>query len=173
MSTSIGPDLIPLLPRLKRYALTLCRSAPTADDLVQAACMRALAHEESWERGTRLDAWVFCILRNLWFDQVRQEARRLPAEETGEEVAADRDDERVFGRLLLQDVMRSVAELPAEQQEVLLLVCVEDLSYREAAEILKVPIGTVMSRLARARRRLGELTDVRPPSPTGTRQSER
>lgn len=159
MPAAIGQELVMLLPRLRRYALVLCRSPALADDLVQGACERALANASSWTPGTRFDAWVFRILRNHWIDHVR----RLKVEGMTEDVAAqkqlvgDLGERLVLGKLQLAEVQRAIESLPQEQREVLILVCIEDLAYREAAEILEVPVGTVMSRLARARKRLVEM----------------
>jgi RNA polymerase sigma-70 factor (ECF subfamily) len=160
MPAAIGQDLVALLPRLRRFALVLCRSPSLADDLVQGACERALAHAESWTPGTRFDAWMFRILRNHWIDQLR----RLKAEGMTEDVTThphlmgDPGEGPVLSKLALAEVQRAIDHLPPEQREVLILVCVEDLAYREAAEVLGVPLGTVMSRLARARKRLVEMT---------------
>lgn len=160
MPAAIGQELVALLPRLRRYALVLCRTPWLADDLVQGACERALANAGSWTPGTRFDAWVFRILRNHWIDHLR----RLKAEGMSEDVTTqkqligDPGEGSVLSKLVLAEVRRAVDGLPQEQREVLVLVCVEDLAYREAAEILGVPVGTVMSRLARARKRLVELT---------------
>lgn len=161
MPTTPAHQLVALLPRLRRYALTLCRSQSTADDLVQAACLRALAKETSFAPDTRFDAWVFKILHNLWIDMVRH-AR---VEGAGENVfaqtgmVADRGEAAVLSRLTLRDVREAIDRLPPEHREVLLLVCVEDMTYREVAGVLGVPIGTVMSRLARARQRLVAITE--------------
>jgi RNA polymerase sigma-70 factor (ECF subfamily) len=160
MSPDIGANLVALLPRLRRYALTLCRSAAMAEDLVQGTCVRALANAESWAPGTRFDAWTFRILRNHWIDGLRQAEHRGEGAAIDEEaIAGDPGEPGAMARLHLRDVRRAIDVLPGEQRETLLLVCVEDMSYREAADFLGVPIGTIMSRLARARRRLVELTE--------------
>lgn len=165
MSPSVRSELPILLPRLRRYAYALCQSSALADDLVQSACERALLQSSSWTPGTRLDAWVFRIIRNCWIDGVRR--ARVQAEVEGAE-ASDMviDGERhALSRVEFSQIAERVEDLPWEQREVLLLVCVDELSYRETADILNVPIGTVMSRLARARKRLveayGHETDVR------------
>lgn len=155
--TSLGPSLIPMLPRLRRYALALCRVADTADDLVQVACEKALA-SAGHARDVPFDAWMFRILRNAWIDRLRRQRSR------GEEVDVYEREDLVSRdgaqlpeqRLMLQKTMQAIARLPGDQRELLLLVCVEELSYRDAAQVLDLPIGTVMSRLARARRRLAE-----------------
>jgi RNA polymerase sigma-70 factor (ECF subfamily) len=160
MPSAIGQELVALLPRLRRFALVLCRSQPLADDLVQGACERALAHADSWTPGTRFDAWMFRILRNHWIDHLR----RTKAEGMTEDVATqtqligDPGEGPILSKLALSEVQQAIESLPQEQREVLVLVCADDLSYREAAEVLHVPIGTIMSRLARARKRLVELT---------------
>jgi len=150
-------EMVTLLPRLRRFACGLTGSLADADDLVQGAALRALERIGQWQPGTRLDSWMFRILQNLWIDQLR--ARR------GREVTMEPEDlaERSVGdaareqeaRLALGEVRREVAKLPPEQRAVLMLVTVEGVSYKEAAEILEIPIGTVMSRLARARLALG------------------
>ena len=160
MPAAIGQELVALLPRLRRFALVLCRSQPLADDLVQGACERALANAGSWTPGTKFDAWMFRILRNYWIDHLR----RMRTEGMMEDVSlqtqliGDAGEGPILNRLVLSEVQRAIDNLPQEQQEVLVLVCAEDLSYREASEVLGVPIGTVMSRLARARKRLMEMT---------------
>jgi RNA polymerase sigma-70 factor, ECF subfamily len=162
MPAAIGQDLVALLPRLRRFALVLCRSQPLADDLVQGACERALSNAGSWTPGTRFDAWMFRILRNYWIDHLR----RMKVEGMTEDVTTqthlvgDPGDGPMLSRLVLSEVQRAIDSLPQEQREVLVLVCAEDLTYREAADVLNVPIGTIMSRLARARKRLMELTEA-------------
>lgn len=160
MPTAIGQDLVALLPRLKRLALVLCRSPSLADDLVQGACERALANAGSFTPGTRFDAWAFRILRNYWIDHLRRSKTENITEDvtTQTHLVGDPGEEPVLNRLLLAEVQQLIGTMPPEQREVLLLVCVEDLAYREAAEVLGVPIGTVMSRLARARKRLLDMT---------------
>lgn len=159
---AIGHELVALLPRLRRFALTLTRSPTLADDMVQSACEKALLNAESWTPGTRLDAWVFRILHNSWIDHLRHHKTdgMMDDVHNHEDRLMDQDsgENQIISKLTLADVQRAIAELPAEQREVLVLVCVEDLAYREAAEVLGVPIGTIMSRLARARKRIVEAT---------------
>jgi RNA polymerase sigma-70 factor (ECF subfamily) len=159
---SIAPELIAMLPRLRRFAMTLCGSAATADDLVQAACEKAWANQDSWTPGTRFDAWMFRILRNKWIDGLRRqktEGHVEPIEKRGD-LIGDHGEARAMDKLTLEDVRRAVNLLPPEQKEVLLLICVEELAYGEAADVLGVPLGTVMSRLSRARKRLNEMTQA-------------
>lgn len=158
MADDFGQQLIALLPNLRRFAISLCKSRDLADDLVQTTCEKALANRKSYQPGTRLDAWLFRILRNSWIDRIRRNQT--------EGITVDIDDAPYLighdgaaateARLTLQETARTIGELPDDQREVLLLVCVENLSYREASEVLDLPIGTVMSRLARARKKISE-----------------
>jgi RNA polymerase sigma-70 factor (ECF subfamily) len=154
--------LVAFLPNLRRFAISLCRSRDLADDLVQAACERALAHADGFAPGTRFDAWMFRILRNLWIDHVRRLKTAGPEEDVDErhDLASGDGERDAESRLALQEVAEAIGNLSDDQREVLLLVCVEELSYREAAEALEIPIGTVMSRLARARRNLASATGI-------------
>ena len=140
--------------------MVLCRSPSLADDLVQGACERALANAGSFTPGTRFDAWAFRILRNHWIDHLRRSRTEGMSEDVTVQthIVGDAGEEPILNKLLLAEVQQIIDAMPSEQREVLLLVCVEDLAYREAAEVLGVPIGTVMSRLARARKRLVEMT---------------
>lgn len=148
--------LTELLPRLRRLARTLTGHVHDADDLVQVALERALAHAHQWRPDARLDAWVFGIVRNAWLDELRSRQRRnrvFAPEEAGEhvgEMAIERQSDQM-------SVQAAMARLPGEQREVVALVLVEGLSYRETADVLGVPIGTVTSRLARARTTLQAL----------------
>ncbi|HWH17389.1 MAG TPA: sigma-70 family RNA polymerase sigma factor [Allosphingosinicella sp.] len=147
-------ELLTLLPRLRRFARSLARDAADADDLCQAALERALKAREQWQPGTRLDAWMYRIIRNSWIDEIRARTRRgqtFLAEEAGSCVGAESDADTWME---LHDVDRAMAEIPAEQREVIALVLVEGLAYREAAEILEIPIGTLTSRLTRGRQAL-------------------
>lgn len=158
----IGEQLITMLPILRRFALSLTRSPDRADDLVQAACERALSNAERYEPGTRFDAWMFRITRNLWIDRVRREKTAGPVDDIDErpDIAGVSGVEVVEARSEMMTVSAAIEALPAEQREVLMLTCIEDLPYREVADILGVPIGTVMSRLARARIKLAEATGI-------------
>ena len=158
----VSDRLVAFLPNLRRFAISLCRSRDVADDLVQAACERALAAQGSFEPGTRFDAWMFRILRNLWIDQVRRAKTAGPTEDIAErhDISGDTGEREAEARLTLKSVASAIDGLPDEHREVLLLVCVEDLSYKEAAEVLAIPIGTVMSRLARARKNLAEAAGI-------------
>ena len=149
-------DLLALVPRLRRFARALARDPADADDLVQASLERALRARDQWMPGTRLDAWMMRIVRNSWIDEARARTRRgktFVAEEEGAHAASDvhHDIER---RAELRDVGRAMATLPDEQREVIALVLVEGFAYREAADMLDIPIGTLTSRLTRGRQAL-------------------
>jgi RNA polymerase sigma-70 factor (ECF subfamily) len=150
--------MVELIPRLRRFALMLARDLDQADDLVQETCMRALSSADQWQPGTRLDSWMYRIAQNLWLDRVR--ARKVRGVSVDIEAVGDiagSDGRSVTeARLTLDKVARSIAKLPPDQQLIVTLVSIDGLSYKEAAEALDVPIGTVMSRLARARRALHE-----------------
>lgn len=158
----VGNRLVAFLPNMRRFAAALTGSRDLADDLVQAACERALAASGSFVPGTRFDAWIFRIIRNLWIDRLRRLRTAGPAEDIAdhEDLVGTQGEVDAETRLTFKAVFAAIGELPGEQREVLLLTCVEDLSYRQAAEALDIPIGTVMSRLARARRKLAEATGI-------------
>jgi RNA polymerase sigma-70 factor (ECF subfamily) len=146
-------DLVALVPRLRRFAYALCGSMDAADDLVQAACERALKNAEAFQPGTRMDSWLFRIIQNLWFDDRRR--RRVRGAQVDPDTLALSDDgagaRQAEDRATLDKVRATVDTLPDELRLVLALVALEGRSYREAAEALDIPIGTVMSRLSRAR----------------------
>lgn len=150
---AIELQLIGLLPRLRRFAIGLSASVDEGDDLTQAACLRALERYEQWEPGTRLDSWVFRIIHTIWLDRRKSASVRLVDANSDAllQKAGPSAIDLIEARDELRNAWRAISALPAEQREVLLLVAVEGLSYQEAAEVLQIPIGTVMSRLARGR----------------------
>jgi RNA polymerase sigma-70 factor (ECF subfamily) len=151
--TDLTDRIIALLPRLRRFALTLTRRPDDSDDLVQLAVERALSRLHRWNEGTRLDSWMFKIMQNLWIDELRARRNRGQANpDVDLDVLSGSDGrETMDARLTLQDTLAAVMALPEDQRAVMLLVVVEGHSYKEAAEVLGVPIGTVMSRISRAR----------------------
>jgi len=151
-SDQFADQLIAVLPRLRRFARGLSRSVTDADDLVQAACERALARRHQFQEGTRFDSWMFRIVQTIWIDQVRaRDVRKENGDVAEERLGSDEPVRRVEARLALDEVRRAVHRLQPDQRTALLLVTVEGLSYKEAAEVMQVPVGTIMSRLARAR----------------------
>ncbi|MCX7960354.1 MAG: sigma-70 family RNA polymerase sigma factor [Burkholderiales bacterium] len=144
-------ELVRLIPRLRRYARALVGEPTAADDLVQDTLERALAKLHLYRRGTDLRAWLFTVMHNVYVNQLRAARPLAPLEEDMPELARAA---RETDPLDLRDLERALRRLPPEQREVLLLVALEDMSYSEAARTLGIPIGTVMSRLARAREKL-------------------
>ena len=146
------------LKRLWRFGLVLSGNRDTAEDLVQATCLRAIERSHQFVPGTRLDRWLFAILHSIWVNELRSRRVRLGGGQVDAETALVFDGARaVEANILAGQVLKGVAALPEAQRETVLLVYVEGLTYREAAEFLKVPIGTVMSRLAAARGKLADL----------------
>lgn len=146
-------QIVELLPRLRRLARVLARDPADADDLVQATVERALVHREQWRPGTRLDSWMFRIMKNAWIDESRSRSRRgkvFAPEEQGASVGRDGAAD-MHARLAAADVERAMAKLPDDQRLAVALVLVDGLSYKEAAEVLEVPQGTLTSRLVRGR----------------------
>ena len=150
---SFETQLAALLPRLRRFAHALSRDAADADDLTQASIERALRSKAQWEAGTRLDSWCYRIMRNLWIDTARARSRKNAREAPEEEGFDVGDDPRpgIEAAVDLQRVMAAMERLPDEQREVVALILVEGFGYREVAEMLGLPIGTVSSRLVRGR----------------------
>jgi len=152
VSEPFGDRLVAVLPRLRRFARGLARSVSEADDLVQAACERALARKHQYQEGTRFDSWMFRIVQTIWIDQLRaREVRKEDGDIPEERLGSYEPVRRVEARLALAEVRQAVGHLPQDQRNALVLVTVEGLSYKEAAQVVGVPVGTIMSRLARAR----------------------
>jgi RNA polymerase sigma-70 factor (ECF subfamily) len=149
----IEKEIIALLPRLKRFAMSLTRSGAAADDLAQATVERAIANLDKWQPGTRLDSWMYRIAHNLYRNDMRNQVTR--GEKLGViqmETERSVDGERAaMARLEFSAVSVAIAQLPGEQREALLLVAVEGRSYQEVAEITSASVAAVTSRVARAR----------------------
>jgi RNA polymerase sigma-70 factor (ECF subfamily) len=176
---AVGDDfrerMIAFLPRLSGFAYALTGNADQRDDLVQETCARALANKDKWQPGTRLDSWMFRIAQNLWLDRKRADRFR------GDPVDVDAVDSLVGSdgravvenRLELAAVLRGLEQLSPEHRVLIALVCVDGLTYQEAAEVLKVPVGTVMSRLARARLAIHDAINGAPAKATATMETRR
>lgn len=155
----------PLIPALRRYALALMRDRAAADDLVQDCLERAISRWHQRRRDDDARAWIFTILHHLAMTRLRRSAQRpvhVGLDDPGAaslSSAASQED-----GLLHRDLVNGLAQLPDEQRTVLLLVTVEQLSYADVARVLDVPVGTVMSRLSRARERLARLMSAEPRS---------
>ena len=155
-SNDIGRQIVALLPRLRRFALALARAADAADDLVQATVARALERQEQREAGTRLDRWLFQIMKSVWLNSCKPASVRrtepLSDHDTGKAMAGSLDGATAMdAQLTLDEVRIAFGCLSIEQQRALLLVTVEGYSHKEAAALLDVPIGSVISRIARGR----------------------
>lgn len=151
--------LIALIPRLRRFARVLTGNLADADDVVQACLEKAMQNLDQWQPGTRLDSWVFRIARNSWIDDRRRAHNSKGHDDIGEMIDLAGDDGVAVAEASdeARVVRAAVDRLPAEQRDVVALVMLEELSYREAADTLGLPIGTVMSRLSRAKAALARM----------------
>ena len=152
-------DLIEIIPSLRAFALSLCGSRDKADDLVQEALMKAWAKQEGFQPGTHFKAWMFTILRNHFYSQHRKSRREVPDKDgaLSEKLAVHPEQQ---GFVDLAEMNKALACLPDQQREALILVTAEGLSYEEAAEVCNCAVGTVKSRVNRARARLAELLNL-------------
>lgn len=155
-SDDLRAQLGELLPRLRRFARVITRNVQDADDLVQVAAEKALARAAQWRPDSRLDSWMFGIMKNAWIDEIRARRRRGRVH-APEEAGADVGDASAEARDIALSVQAAMERLPEEQRLAVALVLVEGQSYRDAAELLGIPIGTLMSRLARGRTALQEM----------------
>jgi len=155
----VRADLPQYLARLWRYGVVLTGRRDTAEDLVQATCLRALERAQQFSAGTSLQRWLFAIMHSIWLNEIRSRRVRQGEGTVDAETALVVDgSEQVEVNVLAHQVLREVKALPEGQREAIFLVYVEGMAYREAADILNVPIGTIMSRLAAARVTLGRLS---------------
>ncbi len=152
--------LVGQIPYIRRYARALTRNAADADDLVQTCLMRAIVNMDRFEQGTNLRAWLLTIMHNVFIDGVRKVKRARDADESAESMMSG-----LYTRpnqvesLQLGDLQSAMEQLPEEQRTTLILVALEDMSYEEAAQVTGVPVGTVRSRLSRARHSLMRMVD--------------
>jgi RNA polymerase sigma-70 factor, ECF subfamily len=157
---AVRAGLAAQLRPLWRFGLVLSGNGQTAEDLVQATCLRALEKSQQFIPGTRLDRWLFSILRSIWLNDIRANKVRNPVELEEAEAVLVFDGIQAFQtNILAAQVLKQIQALPTALRETVYLVYGEGLSYAEAAQMLAVPIGTVMSRLASARTRLAYLNE--------------
>jgi RNA polymerase sigma-70 factor, ECF subfamily len=156
-SAELREALLAHLPRLRALAIALCRNVDSADDLVQDTILRALANIDRFQPGTCMTAWLFTILRNLLRSQYR---KRMREAEYDEENHIPKSAPRQMDQLQIRELWRALQELPWEQQEALVLVAASNMSYADAARICGCAVGTVKSRVNRARARLANLLDL-------------
>jgi RNA polymerase sigma-70 factor, ECF subfamily len=154
--TSLRDDLVAAIPNMRAFAISLCGNRDRADDLVQEALVKAWNHLESFEQGTNLKAWLFTILRNAYFSELRKTKREVP-DADGQFAARQAVAPEQHGHLDLIDLNNALAKLPADQREALILVGAEGFSYEDAAGICGCAVGTVKSRVNRARTKLAQL----------------
>jgi RNA polymerase sigma-70 factor (ECF subfamily) len=154
----VRAGLEPSLACLWRYALVLSKARDAADDLVQATCLRAIERADQFVPGTRVDRWLFAILRSIWLNEIRSQRIREGGGFVDAEDALITDGVReIEMNITASTVLRAVGRLPEAQRETILLVYGEGYSYAEAAAALGVPIGTIMSRLSAGRAALAKL----------------
>lgn len=159
--TSLRDDLVAAIPNMRAFAISLCGNRDRADDLVQEALVKAWNHLESFEQGTNLKAWLFTILRNAYFSELRKTKREI-ADSDGQFAARQAVPAEQQGHLDLVDLNNALAKLPADQREAVILVGAEGFSYEDAAGICGCAVGTVKSRVNRARTKLAELMSDEP-----------
>lgn len=143
------------IPALRRYAFTLSQQQDEADDLVQDCLERAIRKQELWQKGSSLRAWLFTMQHNIFINQLKMKARRPELVSTSESLMHIKEPNQP--NVIMRDIHYCMRQLSEDQREVLLLVTVEGFSYKEVGEIMGIPLGTVMSRLSRARKTLQEL----------------
>lgn len=166
--SSLRDDLVAAIPNMRAFAISLCGNRDRADDLVQEALVKAWKHLDSFEVGTNLKAWLFTILRNAYFSELRKTKREV-ADSEGQIAARVAVPAEQLAHLELNDLNNALAELPVDQREALILVGAEGFSYEDAASISGCAVGTVKSRVNRARAKLAELLatpDDDAPTPT-------
>lgn len=152
-------DIVAYLPQMRAFAISLTRNSDTADDLVQDAVVKAWRKFHTYEQGTNLQAWLFTIVRNTFYSDIRRQQRQPTSNRPGvlENLSVKPTHD---ARLAMRDFQRIFDKLPTEQREALVLVCASGLSYEDAAAMCGVPVGTIKSRINRGRARLTELMDV-------------
>lgn len=171
--SSLRDDLVAAIPNMRAFAISLCGNRDRADDLVQEALVKAWNHLDSFEQGTNLKAWLFTILRNAYFSELRKTKREI-ADSDGQFAARQAVPAEQQSHLDLVDLNNALSKLPADQREALILVGAEGFSYEDAAGICGCAVGTVKSRVNRARGKLAELLSHEPASdePKDTAQDD-
>jgi len=159
--STLHDDLVAAIPNMRAFAISLCGNRDHADDLVQEALVKAWNHLDSFEQGTNLKAWLFTILRNAYFSELRKTKREV-ADSDGQLASRLSVPAEQQGHLDLVDLNNALGKLPVDQREALILVGAEGFSYEDAAAISGCAVGTVKSRVNRARTRLNELMTTLP-----------
>src|SRR5215469_9444860 len=172
LDPAIRDQVLATVPSLRAFAISLCGNIDRADDLVQETLLRALAHIDSFEPGTNMPAWLFTILRNLFRSDYRKRRREVE-DDDGSYAETLKSQPEQSCRLEFEELPGALAKLPADQREALILVGASGLSYEEAAQICGCPIGTIKSRVNRARGRLAELLSIESVDDLGPDQTTR
>jgi len=172
LDEGVRETMLGAVPRLRAFAISLCGNVDKADDLVQETLLRALSHIDQFEPGTNMSAWLFTILRNLFRSDYRKRRREVE-DDDGSYAESLKSQPEQTGRLELDELPAALAKLPADQREAVVLVGASGLSYEEAANICGCPIGTIKSRVNRARRRLAELLSIESVEDLGPDQTTR
>jgi RNA polymerase sigma-70 factor, ECF subfamily len=166
-SPDFKSDLIKCIPMLRAFGISLTGKSDRADDLVQETLVKAWAHRESFQPGTNLKAWLFTILRNEFYTTIRKRKREV--EDVDGKIAGGVGTlPEQHAKMDMIDLLAALQQLPSDQREALLLVSASDMSYEEAAVICNVAVGTIKSRVNRARNKLAEILDVSNASDFGT-----
>jgi RNA polymerase sigma-70 factor, ECF subfamily len=160
VTPEVRAAMLAALPSLRAFALSLTNAREIADDLVQDTLVRALAKIDQFEPGTNMGAWLFTILRNIFYSQCRRTKREIE-DPDGSYAGRLWAPPEQHGKCDVQDMLRALGRLPADQREALLLIVAEGLSYEEAAQVCGVAVGTIKSRVSRGRVRLAELLGIR------------
>ena len=175
MKEDVRQRMIEFLPRLRRFAFSLTSDWDQSEDLVQDTYVRALSKIDQWQTGTSLESWLFRIAQNLWKDGLKAKKVRGNTTDIGavQDLIGTDGRSNMESRLTLNAVTKMIEQLPADQRVLIALVCIDGLSYREAADVLETPIGTVMSRLCRARQSLYSMINEKSPGSESTKVESR
>jgi RNA polymerase sigma-70 factor, ECF subfamily len=172
LDDGLRETMLSAVPRLRAFAISLCSNVDKADDLVQETLLRALSHIDQFEPGTNMSAWLFTILRNLFRSDYRKRRREVE-DDDGSYAESLKSQPEQTGRLELHELPAALAQLPPDQREAVILVGASGLSYEEAADICRCPIGTIKSRVNRARGRLAQLLSIESVDDLGPDQTTR
>jgi RNA polymerase sigma-70 factor, ECF subfamily len=169
---SVRNEMLAAVPSLRAYAISLCRNVDRADDLVQETLLRAWAHVDSFEAGTNMSAWLFTILRNAFRSEYRKRRREV-ADSEGTYAGSLTSQPEQTSRLQLDEFRAALSRLPIDQREALVLVGASGFSYEQTAEICGCAVGTIKSRVNRARARLAEMMSIESVDDFGPDQEQR
>jgi RNA polymerase sigma-70 factor, ECF subfamily len=168
----VKDSMIAAIPSLRAFAISLCGNVDRADDLVQETLMRAIAHLSSFQPGTNMSAWLFTILRNAFRSEYRKRRREVE-DADGKYADTLKSNPEQHSRVEFDEMLTALAKLPPDQREALILIGASGFSYEEAAAICECAVGTIKSRVSRARSRLAELLSIESPDEFGADQSTR